>query len=144
MAAIHRAAMTTSRPWSADEIAALVAAEGSVAVARPHAFAIGRVVLDEAELLTLAVDPTCRGRGHGFACLAAFHAAVAARGAVRVHLEVAVRNAAARALYAKASYVATGLRRAYHRDAIGRTDDAVTLTRHLQDASAAPLDALLT
>ena len=53
MAALHARTMTTPRPWSREEFAALLGSPGVFAVGEPTGFALGRVVLDEAELLTL-------------------------------------------------------------------------------------------
>jgi ribosomal-protein-alanine N-acetyltransferase len=130
MAALHAAAFPDARPWSAEEIAALLASPGCFAVDDPAGFALGRAVLDEAELLTIAVAPEARRRGAGRRLLAAFERQAAAMGARTAHLEVAAGNIAARALYAGAGFAETGRRRGYYRHA-GVSDDAVLLTRRL-------------
>ena len=94
------------------------------------AFALGRVILDEAELLTLAVDPRLRRAGLGRSCLAGFEAEARARGAARAFLEVAEDNAPARALYGTGGWAETGLRRAYYRTENGRID-AVLMSKSL-------------
>jgi ribosomal-protein-alanine N-acetyltransferase len=94
-------------------------------------FLLGRVVLDEAELLTIAVHPDVQGQGIGGALVAGFLAQAAARGARRAFLEVAEDNAAARALYARAGFVAVGRRRGYFRAPDGRRIDAVVMARDL-------------
>ncbi|HTL99331.1 MAG TPA: GNAT family N-acetyltransferase [Holophagaceae bacterium] len=70
----------------------------------------------EAELLRIAVDPARRGEGLGKALLAACEAELAASGIRELRLEVRVSNAAARALYARAGWRESGLRKAYYRD----------------------------
>jgi ribosomal-protein-alanine N-acetyltransferase len=134
MAALHAAAMTTPRPWSADEFAALLATPGAFATGDDRAFAVGRVVLDEAELLTIATHPGHRRRGLGRAALAAFESEARARGAAIAHLEVAAENAPAIALYDVAGYRRTGLRRGYYRSADGAPVDAVLMAKALPAA----------
>lgn len=123
MAALHAVAMTTPRPWSAAEFAALLADPATFAVGGAAGFAIGRVVVDEAELLTLAVDLDRRRSGVGRSCLAAYETEARSRGGTVSHLEVAADNGAAIALYESAGYRLTGVRTGYfaHPDG-GRVD----------------------
>lgn len=97
----------------------------------PTGFLLGRIVADEAEVLTLAVDPASRRRGIGARLVAAFLAEAAARGAGRAFLEVAADNAAARALYAAAGFAEVARRRGYYRDPAGGAVDALVLARDL-------------
>ena len=60
--------------------------------------------------------------------------AAAARGAVRVFLEVADDNAAARALYARAGFVEAGRRPGYYAGADGERRDALLLALNLRGA----------
>lgn len=117
LAALHAAAMTLPRPWTAAEFAALRLMPGLVEVLRPDGVAFGRVAADEAELLTLAVRPAARRQGLGAEILAAFHDAARAKGAATAFLEVAETNAAARRLYARSGYAAAGLRPVYYSEA---------------------------
>lgn len=57
-----------------------------------------------AEVDELFVLPQARGRGLGAQLLAAAEAALAARGCVRLQLELGVANEAARAFYARKGY----------------------------------------
>lgn len=116
-AAIHAASFERERAWSAREFAALVgdphvfavdAAEGGAG------FALGRAVAGEAELLTLAVAPPARRKGHGRALVAAFEEGARERGASEAFLEVAADNAAAVALYTAAGYSERGRRPGYY------------------------------
>lgn len=75
---------------------------------------MARVVADEAELLTIAVEPARRGQGLGRALLEAVIVHAAALGAAQLHLEVAVDNAAALALYERAGFARAGRRRGYY------------------------------
>ncbi len=134
MAALHAAAMTTPRPWSEAEFTALLASPGTFATGDPRAFAVGRVILDEAELLTLATHPQSRRRGLARAALAAFESVARARGAGTAHLEVASDNAPAIALYDSSGYRRTGLRRGYYHGHSGVRVDAVLMAKALASA----------
>jgi ribosomal-protein-alanine N-acetyltransferase len=131
MATLHAAAMTTPRPWSAAEFAALLGSPGVFAAGDARAFAMGRVILDEAELLTIATHPAHRRKGLARAALAAFESEARARGATVAHLEVAADNTPAVALYESAGYARTGLRRGYYRSADGRAVDALLMAKAL-------------
>ncbi|MEQ8278258.1 MAG: GNAT family N-acetyltransferase [Deltaproteobacteria bacterium] len=114
--------------WSEASLAETLAHPGTVAVVQPPVgFALGRLVLDEAELLLIVIDPEHRRRGAGRRLLADFEAEVQTAGGAVVHLEVAARNAAARALYAAADYRPVGRRAGYYQDG----DDAVLLEKTL-------------
>jgi ribosomal-protein-alanine N-acetyltransferase len=131
MAALHAAAMTFPRPWSEAEFAALLATPGTFATGDARAFALGRIVLDEVELLTIATHPDHRRRGLARAALAAFESTARARGAATAHLEVAAGNAPALALYDGAGYRRAGLRRGYYRTPEGAPEDAILLAKSI-------------
>lgn len=122
LAALHaRCFDAAPRPWSAPEFSALLESQGCFLLQRPGAMLLGRVILDEAELLTLAVDPDRRRTGSGRALTAAFAARSRARGALSAFLEVAEDNLAARALYAGLGWREAGRRPRYYgpaRDAL--------------------------
>lgn len=114
MALIHAAAMSVPRPWSAGEVASLLDLPGAFAITRGDGFALGRVTLDEAELLTLAVHPDAQRQGLGRACLAGFHEEAVSRGGRSAFLEVAEPNFIACKLYETAGYVVAGRRACYY------------------------------
>ncbi len=117
--------------WSGAGLEETLADPNTLAIVEPPVgFALGRVVLDEVELLLIVIAPEHRRRGAGRALLARFEAAAAARGAEVAHLEVAASNAAARALYAAAGFTPSGLRAGYYRDG----DDAHLLTKRLAES----------
>lgn len=103
------------RAWSAQEFRDLLAQPHTFLLTRPHGFLLGRVIADEAELLTLAVAPTSRRHGIGRDLTADFAATSRDRGAVTAFLEVAADNAPARALYTELGWQQAGLRRGYYR-----------------------------
>jgi [ribosomal protein S18]-alanine N-acetyltransferase len=90
-------------------------------------WAIVWVVLDEASLLLIAVDPRAARRGHGRRLLRALEARAAERGATRMHLEVRRSNLPARAFYAALGYAETGGRDSYYADG----EDAILMARSI-------------
>ena len=93
MAAIHRACF--ARNWSADEIAQFVSAPGCLSLLASlsleqavQGFLIARGAGDEAEILTLAVDPSHRRQGLARALLTAAIDALRKAGAKWLFLEV--------------------------------------------------------
>jgi ribosomal-protein-alanine N-acetyltransferase len=132
LAALHAAAFTdTPRPWTAAEFGQLLAEPTTLMATLPEGFALGRIAGPEAELLTLAVHPEARRRGHATALVAAFEAAAAARGATVALLEVAVTNAGARALYGRLGYAEAGRRPGYYVRPGAPAVDALVLRRDL-------------
>lgn len=154
LADLHAAAFTVPRPWSASEfsvllsdpavfllwhgssLAALVSSYGAgeepgEAGDEPVGFLMGRVVLDEAELLTVAVHPNAQGRGIGSALVADFLTTATNRGARRAFLEVAEDNAAACAVYTRAGFLPVGKRKGYFHAPDGRRIDAIVMARDL-------------
>jgi ribosomal-protein-alanine N-acetyltransferase len=131
LAALHGRCFVTPRAWTEAEFTAQIASSNVHLAGDGPGFALTRVVLDEAELLTLAVDPVSQGRGVGLGLLSQIEAIAAEAGAKTMHLEVSAENGAARALYAKAGYVQTGQRSRYYRTPEGRRIDALILARAL-------------
>ena len=131
LAALHARCFTLPRPWSADEFAALLAQDSTILATRPQGFALIRVVLDEAELLTIAVDPDHRRTGLGRDLLSVAENAAKGRGARRCFLDVGADNAAAIALYRSAGYAESGRRRGYYRLPGQPPIDALVLSRQL-------------
>lgn len=123
LANIHAQAMQVTAPWTARDFTDLLETKGILLETTADAgFALGRVIQDEAELLTLAIRPSHQRQGLGRDCLAAFERTAQSRGAALAHLEVASSNLAAQALYARQGWIETGLRHGYFRSASGRID----------------------
>ena len=135
LAAVHAAAFEEPRPWTAEEFAALLAAPGVFLAAAPGALLMGRLLGPgpgtEAELLTLAVHPNARRRGHARTLLSRFDAEAAGRGADRAFLEVMATNAPALALYRDTGWREARRRRGYYRVPDGGPVDAVILDKAL-------------
>ncbi len=128
MASLHaRAFAGMGRAWSVQEFGDLLSSPQVFAIGDAQSFALGRVILDEAELLTIATDPARQRRGLGRASLRAYEVEARNRGAVSSFLEVARDNAAALRLYLAEGYVQTACRPRYYRRPGGEEVDALIL-----------------
>ena len=96
-------------------------------------FCVASVVMDTADLETIAVKPATQRHGVGWRLLAAAMEACAAAGARRMLLEVRASNVAAQRLYARAGFVESGRRRSYYRQPV---EDAMGMERELEPTSA--------
>ena len=114
MAAIYAAAFPNSRAWSAAEISDMLASSLTFDLTGDVGFALGRVIADEAELLTIAVAPDHQGKGLGLILLDQFEVESKTRGACWALLEVAQDNVAALALYTRSGYEICGERPGYY------------------------------
>lgn len=131
LARIHARAFVRQRPWDASEFASLLTSRGVFLTGQPHAFALGRVVVDEVELLTFATDPAHQRKGLGHQTLKAFHEEAAKRGATRAFLEVAADNVPAIGLYLAHGYVQDARRPGYYHMTDGTVVDALVMSRAL-------------
>ena len=111
-----------AHPWSADDVAALIASPSTLAAAaldpvngRLRGFILSRLAADEAEILTIAVEAAMRGKGVGRALLAENLRQASNAGARAMFLEVDKDNAAALALYKRLGFVKVGERAGYYR-----------------------------
>ncbi len=95
-----------------------------------------RVAADEAEILSIGVEPAARRTGLGAALVARAAEAAHASGARTLFLEVATGNAAARALYGGFGLREAGRRKAYY----GAGEDALILRADLPLRKSADLD----
>jgi ribosomal-protein-alanine N-acetyltransferase len=127
--------------WPPAELEALLTGPGGMGLVIEKEGAVAgflllRVMLDEAEILTIAVDPDLRRSGVGLALVEASAALAAAAGAERLFLEVAVDNDAAIALYRRAGFEKAGLRARYYRRVGREPVDALVLRRSLNTDTA--------
>ena len=102
---------------------------------RTVGFALSRLLMDEAELLLLAVEPHARGHGVGRMLIERSAEIAAEKGAHRLLLEVRDGNHALN-LYREAGFGEIGRRRDYYRGLDGTTRDALTLARPIGDGLA--------
>jgi ribosomal-protein-alanine N-acetyltransferase len=126
-------------PWPPEAFTALMAAPGVFALAAVDQAPVGlilmRAVAGEAEVLTLAVEPSHRRRGVARALLRGGLARAAALGAENAFLEVAADNPAALALYGEEGFAQAGRRADYYRRPGGQAVDALVLRRTLKRGS---------
>jgi [ribosomal protein S18]-alanine N-acetyltransferase len=115
-----------AHPWSADDVAALIASPSTVAAAaldpvngRLRGFILSRLAADEAEILTIAVEAAMRGKGVGRALLTENLRQASNAGAKTMFLELDKDNAAALALYKRLGFVKVGERAGYYRRSDG-------------------------
>ncbi len=133
LAEIHKQAFAGQRGWSAQEFSTLLANAHVFLVTTDNGFALGRVIADEAELLTLATAPSARRQGQARTCLHQFEDMARTRGATRAFLEVSADNRAAYALYSASRYRLIATRNAYYSHADGRYSDALIMEKPLHD-----------
>ena len=127
-AAIHAAAFPPADAWGEDAISLQLALPGVFGFLDGRGgMLIARVAAQDAEVLTLAVQPCARRQGIARALLRVAIAEARARGASALFLEVATANAAARALYRQAGLEQVGQRRRYYADG----SDAIVLRMKL-------------
>lgn len=120
---IHRAAF--DHPWSESDFSTYLASDKVWVSGVPIAgFLLIRAVGDEAEILTLAVDPAHRRAGHAAALLDAAKQDLAKTDVSRLFLEVAADNLPALALYERQGFLPIGLRKGYYRRDVGPNMDA--------------------
>ncbi|MEM6594099.1 MAG: GNAT family N-acetyltransferase [Pseudomonadota bacterium] len=126
MADLHARSFAVPRPWSADEFRTLLTGPGIIDLREPRGFLLGRVLADEAELLTLCIEPEARRLGLGCQLVRQFIEHAEAQGAATAFLEVAADNLAATALYSTCGFAEVGRRKSYY----GETD-ALVMARAL-------------
>lgn len=131
MAALHLAAFTQSRPWSEGEFRDLLTLPGTFATGDTRAFALVRVVLDEAELLTIATHPDHRRQGLARDVMVRWQDQAVSLGATRAFLEVATDNPGAISLYEACGYAPAGRRKGYYARAHGPAADALIMSREI-------------
>lgn len=127
--------------WSAAQLRGTLAQPGSwlrIAVDSATAegggaigFTLCRLLVDEAELLLIAVVPGARGTGVGRLLLEAALEDARGRGVTSMFLEMRDGNAAGGALYRGRGFVEVGRRRDYYRGAEAQRFDAITMRRTL-------------
>lgn len=110
-----------SAPWSENSISSeltnplscwLVALDGD----RVAGYVGSQTVLDESDMMNIAVDPQYRRQGIARALVEELVKCLARKGSRCLTLEVRASNAGAIALYGKLGFVQVGLRKNYYRN----------------------------
>lgn len=125
--------------WSGSQLIGSLAISGTwtmVAESAPGkqlvGFSLTRLILDQAELLLVAVANHCRGTGCGRALLNAAVSQAQDRGAHEMFLEVRDGNMSALALYRAHGFSEIGRRKGYYSGAMTERFDAITMRYALQ------------
>jgi ribosomal-protein-alanine N-acetyltransferase len=94
-------------------------------------FSVSRMAADEAEILSIAVAESHRGRGLSHTLLLTHLGHLAGRGVRTVFLEVEENNQPARRLYERAGFTVVGRRERYYRQGGGEPLNALLMRRDL-------------
>lgn len=94
------------------------------------AFAISQIVLDEATLFNVAVDPQYQGKGYGKRLLAELFLQLKEKGVATVWLEVRESNSA-RKLYDTLGFNEVDIRKNYYPTPDGGRENAVVMALYL-------------
>jgi ribosomal-protein-alanine N-acetyltransferase len=124
------------RGWSDGEIEQMlrdraVVAQRVTAGGRLVGFILSRIAVDEAEILSVAVAASWRGRGLAGRLLDLHLRRLAGVSVRAVFLEVGEDNAPARQLYRRAGFREVGRRPGYYRTGPGQSGAALILRRDL-------------
>lgn len=124
-----------SHPWSLKQFAQSLDSDLCTVIEQQQrviGFCILQPVLDEANLLLMAVDPEHQGQGLG-AQLLAQSIELLRNQPVQIFLEVRETNAAAVALYQKLDFHQIDLRRNYYPTTDGKREHAVIMVKNCTD-----------
>ena len=119
LALTHAAAFTQTRPWSESEFTDLLKQRGMILCGDAKSFILGRIIGDEAEVLTVATHPNHQRQGYARAQLVQFISQARTQNVESVFLEVSENNGAAKSLYYKHGFHKVGHRPQYYDTADG-------------------------
>lgn len=135
-AVLHAASF--AHAWSSAEFEALLSSKATLGGAAIDAasdqlrgFALCRIAVDEAEILTIAVHGSFRNRGIGRALLADSLMRLAGAHVRSLFLEVERTNLPAVALYSRMGFREVGRRPGYYRKPDGAAEAALVLRKDL-------------
>lgn len=122
---LHGACLETA--WNKQAVAEILVMPGTFALIsasaeQPQGFALVRLAVDEAEIISIGVIPAARRSGHAEGLLRSAISSLTRRGAAKVFLEVAEDNAAACTLYEKCGFSLCGRRKDYYDHKGAKTD----------------------
>ena len=98
-------------------------------------YGVMSVVVDEAHILNISIDPEWRRRGLGLKLMQRLLKIAGQHGAESVFLEVRASNHAAQQLYDKVGFVEVGQRKGYYPDAGNAREDALVLSLEMTPGS---------
>ena len=127
--------LVQSHPWTQKQFEESIASYQSTVIEVQGAvvgFCILQPVLDEANLLLMAIHPSQQGKGLGYQLLDQ-SIAMLKNDPIQIFLEVRESNQAAIALYEKADFHQIDLRKNYYPLEKGRREHAVIMVRACSD-----------
>jgi ribosomal-protein-alanine N-acetyltransferase len=134
LAELHAASF--HRGWPEDEFETMLQERNTLVQRlrlgrRIVGFAVSRMAADEAEILSIAIAPSHRGRGLSRALLLTHLRHLAGYGVRTVFLEVEENNQPARRLYDSSGFIQVGRRDRYYRQPDGAQLNALLMRRDL-------------
>lgn len=102
-----------SKPWSADDFRDLKKSGCEIIVSQ-NGFIVYRVAVDEAEIITIGVNPEMRRKGIASAMITIVEKNIKNQGVKKLFLEVASNNSAGKKLYENCGFNVVGLRPKYY------------------------------
>lgn len=124
-----------SHPWTLKQFEDAVTAYQSTVIevqGQVAGFCILQPVLDEANLLLMAIDPAQQGQGLGYQLLEA-SVTMLKNNPVQIFLEVRESNLAAIKLYEKSGFHQIDLRKNYYPNANGSREHAIIMVKACTD-----------
>lgn len=102
-----------NKPWSADDFRDLKKS-GCEIIMSENGFIVYRTVADEAEIITIGVNPEMRRNGIASAMIGIIEKTIKNQGIKKIFLEVASTNEPAKKLYKNTGYKTVGIRPKYY------------------------------
>ena len=101
------------KPWSADDFRDLKQS-GCEIIMSENGFIVYRIAVDEAEIITIGVNPEMRRQGIASAMIGIIEKTLLNQGIKKIFLEVAATNTPAQKLYENCGFKTVGLRPKYY------------------------------
>ena len=102
-----------NRPWSADDFRDLKQS-GCEIIMSENGFVVYRIAVDEAEIITIGVNPEMRRNGIASAMIGIIEKKFKNQGVKKIFLEVALNNEPAKKLYESMGFKVVGSRPKYY------------------------------
>lgn len=112
LAELHQKCFPT-KPWSADDFRDLKQS-GCEIIMSENGFVVYRIVLDEAEIITIGVNPEMRRSGIASAMIGIIEKTLKSQSVKKIFLEVSSTNTPAQKLYENYGFKTVGLRPKYY------------------------------
>lgn len=109
---LHKKCFPT-KPWSADDFRDLKNS-GCEIIMSENGFIVYRIVVDEAEIITIGVNPEMRRNGIASAMIGIIEKTIKNQGVKKIFLEVSATNIPAQKLYENCGFKVVGLRPKYY------------------------------